>query len=206
MKHKFTEEELNMLDSKMLVSLFLSLQDQIDLLEQSISLLTEQLRIANQRHFGRKTEKLSEIEGQLSFFDEAEVAYNPAEEEPSLETVITTKRKKKKGKIEIDFSGFPQEPFTHPVLDEEADRFFGKGCWRRMKSDQYKKLRYTPASWTVEVHDVEVVVGTDGLHQDEFLRGKHPKGLLEHSLITPSLASALINGKFGNALPFYRSK
>ena len=88
MKHKFTEEELNMLDSKMLVSLFLSLQDQIDLLEQSISLLTEQLRIANQRHFGRKTEKLSEIEGQLSFFDEAEVAYNPAEEEPSLETVI----------------------------------------------------------------------------------------------------------------------
>ena len=204
MKHKFTEEELNMLDSKMLVSLFLSLQDQIDLLEQSISLLTEQLRIANQRHFGRKTEKLSEIEGQLSFFDEAEVAYNPAEEEPSLETVITTKRKKKKGKIEIDFSGFPQEPFTHPVLDEEADRFFGKGCWRRMKSDQYKKLRYTPASWTVEVHDVEVVVGTDGLHQDEFLRGKHPKGLLEHSLITPSLASALINGKFGNALPFYR--
>lgn len=41
MKHKFTEEELNMLDSKMLVSLFLSLQDQIDLLEQSISLLTE---------------------------------------------------------------------------------------------------------------------------------------------------------------------
>ena len=204
MKHKFTEEELNKLDSKVLVSLFLSLQEQIDLLEQSINMLTEQLKIANQRHFGRKTEKLSEIEGQLSFFDEAEAAYNPEEEEPTIETVIITKRKKKKGKIDIDFSNFPQESFAHPVSDEEADRFFGEGCWRRMKSDRYKKLRYTPASWTVEVHDVDVVVGTDGLHQDEFLRGKHPKGVLGHSPLTPSLASALMNGKFGNAIPFYR--
>ena len=35
---------------------------------RQIELLTEQIRLMNQRHFGRHTEAASEIEGQLSFF------------------------------------------------------------------------------------------------------------------------------------------
>ena len=44
-----------------------------------------------------------------------------------------------------------------------------------MPDETYKRLRHEPESWTVEIHTVEVYVGTDGDHQDEFLRGNRPK-------------------------------
>ena len=56
-----------------------------------------------------------------------------------------------------------------------------------MKPDEYARLRFNPASWTVERHKVDVAVGTRGDHQDEFLRGDRPKDLLRASLVTPSL-------------------
>ena len=70
---------------------------------------------------------------------------------------------------------------------------YGNGYWRQMPSETYKKLRYGPASWTVEVHTVEVYVGTDGDHQDEFSRGERPKDLLRNSIVTPSLLAAILN-------------
>ena len=53
-----------------------------------------------------------------------------------------------------------------------------------MPDETYKRLRHEPESWTVEVHTVEVYVGTDGEHQDEFLRGSRPKDLLRNSIVT----------------------
>ncbi len=61
-----------------------------------------------------------------------------------------------------------------------------------------------PASWKVEVHTVKVYVGTGGDHQDEFIRGDRPKALLRNSIATPSLVSAVFNGKFVNSLPYER--
>ena len=68
-----------------------------------------------------------------------------------------------------------------------------------MPDETYKRLRHEPESWTVEVHTVEVYVGTDGEHQDEFLRGKRPKDLLRNSIVTPSLLSSIINVKYVNS-------
>lgn len=62
-----------------------------------------------------------------------------------------------------------------------------------MKDETYKRLRHEPESWTVEVHTVEVYVGTGGDHQDEFLRGKRPKDLLRGSIVTPSLLASILN-------------
>lgn len=73
-----------------------------------------------------------------------------------------------------------------------------------MKSDEFTKLRYTPASWTVERHSVDVVVGRTGDHQDEFLRGKRPVEMIPKSIATPSLEAAIINGKYVNANPLDR--
>lgn len=205
MYHKLTEDELNKLDNDMLKVLFLNLQEQYVQLQESMNRIEEQLRIANNHRFGRHTETRSEIEGQLSIFDEAESSYDSSIEEPEPEEIIPKKkRRSSKGKQEADLKDLPVENIPHPVSDEDADAYFGKGCWRRFSTETYKKLRYTPASWTVELHQVDVIVGNDGLHQDEFLRGKHPKGLLVKSLLTPSLAAAIFNGKFGNAFPFYR--
>lgn len=64
--------------------------------------------------------------------------------------------------------------------------------------ETYKRLRHEPESWTVEIHTVEVYVGTDGDHQDEFLRGNRPKDLLRNSIVTPSLLASILNVKYVN--------
>ena len=112
--------------------------------------------------------------------------------------------KKQKGKREADLKDFPQEPHDHDISHEELDSLFGKGCWRELPAEEYRRLRYEPASWTVETHKVHVYVGTDGEHQDKFLRGDRPKDLLRNSILTPSLGAAIMNAKYVNSLPLYR--
>ena len=57
---------------------------------------------------------------------------------------------------------------------------------------------------TVEIHTVEVYVGTDGDHQDEFLRGNRPKDLLRNSIVTPSLLASILNVKYVNSSALHR--
>lgn len=211
MAQKYSQEELNSLSKKAMASIILSMQDQLEQMNNNMESLIEQLRVANQNRFGRHTEKLSEIVGQLSLFNEAEFYADQSngdsdeiDEEEEIFVRKPQKKKKQKGKREEDLSGFPQEPVSHPLTDEEADAHFGAGCWKRMKPDEYSKVRYVPASFIVERHTVDVIVGTSGMHQDEFLRGKRPKDLIKKSFVTPSLESAIINAKYVNANPLYR--
>ena len=204
-KRTYTADQLNSLSSKEKDQLILSLQEQVQMLNENFEHLLEQLRIANQYRFGRHTEKLSEIDGQLSIFDEVENTADPDVKEPEVEEVVKAyKRKRPKGKREEDLAGFPVESIRHTVPEEKLNEYFGVGNWRQIKSDVYKRLRYEPASWTVEEHTVDVYVGTSGDHQDEFLRGKRPKDLLRNSIVTPSLGAAILNGKYVNAMPLNR--
>ena len=52
-----------------------------------------------------------------------------------------------------------------------------------MPDETFKRLRHELESWTVEIHTAEVYVGTDGEHQDEFMRRKGPKELLRNSIV-----------------------
>ena len=76
MNGKHTLEELNQLSREELVTVILTMQGQLDALNENIERLIEQVRIANQHRFGRKTETMQSIEGQLSFFNEAEAFYD----------------------------------------------------------------------------------------------------------------------------------
>ena len=68
MEIKYTEEELNSIDKSLLIKMFLNLQK-----------MMEQLVLANNNRFGRKTEKMSdtnqicfmEVDGKIVFFNEA---------------------------------------------------------------------------------------------------------------------------------------
>ena len=205
MAKTYTADELNKLDGQELTDIVLSLQEQVDSLSASYERLIEQIRIAEQVRFGRRSEKLDVIDGQFSLFDEAEAFSDPEAPEPEAEEVVQAyKRKKRKGKREEDLRSFPEEPINHPVSKEELDAFFGEGNWRAIKPDVYKRLRYLPATWKVEVHTVEVYVGTGGDHEDEFLRGQKPKYVIPNSIETPSLGGAILNGKYVNALPLNR--
>lgn len=105
---RYTENDLMKMDQKELCVIVLSLQDQIHTLNENFENLVEQLRIANQQRFGRRSEKLDVIDGQLSLFDEAEAISDPDIPEPEVEEVVKAyKRKRPKGKREEDLEGFP---------------------------------------------------------------------------------------------------
>lgn len=207
MAGKHTQGELNNLSREELITIILGMQGQLDALNENIEKLIEQVRLANQHRFGRHTETMESIDGQLSFFDEADALFNPLVQEPDVEDVLPRKAKKKKakGQREEDLKDFPEDIIpTHTVSREELNAFYGEGNWRQMPSETYKRLRHEPESWTVEVHTVDVFVGTDGEHQDEFMRGDRPKDLFRGSIATPSLVASILNVKYVNSAPLHR--
>lgn len=203
---KHTLNELGSMSREELITIILSMQGQLDALNENIEKLIEQIRLANSYRFGRHTETLKSIDGQLSFFDEAETLFDVSTQEPSVEEAVPlTRKKKSKGQRELNLKEFPEEMIpVHSVSAEQLNAFYGEGNWRRMPDEVYKRLRHEPESWTVEVHTVEVYVGTDGDHQDEFLRGKRPKDLLRNSIVTPSLLASILNVKYVNSSALHR--
>lgn len=206
---KFTPEELNTMGHDAKDDLIFQMQERLDKMERDYETLMEQIRLANQQKYGRSTEKLDEIAGQLSFFNEAEAYCDESVAEPTIEeTVINAlkpvRKAKKKGQREEDLKEFPQEEFLHDISEEELDTAFGKGNWKSMPDEISWQLRFEPAKWIAEKHIVKVYVGTDGNHQDEFLRGDHPATLFRGSIATASLEAAIINAKYVNSNPFDR--
>ena len=207
MAKKYTLDELHNMSSEAKDLLIISMQDQLEMLNDNIEKLIEQVRIANQYRFGRHSETIDAINGQLSFFDEAEAFSDENIPEPDINNVIpaTTKKKREKGKRDADLDSFEQEPHEYDVAKEELDAFYGEGNWKPwFQDDVYKRLRFVPSKWVTEVHTVKVYVGIDGDHQDEFVRGDRPKDVIKESILTPSLAAAILNGKYVNSLPFNR--
>ena len=157
MGSKHTLGELNNLSREALITIILGMQGQLDTLNENIEKLIEQVRLANQQRFGRHTETMASIEGQLSFFDEADALYNPLVQEPDPDEILPKKAKKKKskGQREADLKDFPEDVIpTHTVSKEVLDAFYGEGNWKQMPSETYKRLRHEPESWTVEIQRV----------------------------------------------------
>lgn len=68
MEIKYTEEELNSIDKSLLIKMFLNLQNQMETLtvetkalNDKMQKLMEQLVLANNNRFGRKTEKMHSV-------------------------------------------------------------------------------------------------------------------------------------------------
>ena len=209
MCRKFTPDELNTMDHAAKNDAIIKMQDCLDDLEHRYENLMEQIRLANQQRYGRNTEKLDEITGQLSFFNEAEANCDETAAEPTITETVTAAMKpprkpKEKGQREEDLKGFPQEEILHDISNEELDTAFGAHNWKSMPDEIFWQLRFEPARWIAEKHVVKVYVGTDGLHQDEFLRGDHPVTMFRGSIATPSLEAAIINAKYVNSNPLDR--
>lgn len=206
---KFTEDELNSMNHEVKNGVIYQMQDRLDKLEHDYENLIEQVRLANQERFGRHTEKLEEIAGQISFFNEAEACYDDMYPEPTIEQVVADsvkplRKPKKKGQREEDLKDFPQEEILHDVSSNKLTSTFGEGNYKSMPDEICWQLRFEPGQWIAEKHVIKVYVGTDGLHQDEFLRGNHPNTLFRGSIATPSLEAAIINAKYVNSNPLDR--
>lgn len=209
MCQKYTAEELNSMNHEAKNEVIYDMQNRLDKLEHDYENLMEQIRLANRERFGRHSETLDAIAGQLSFFNEAEACYDEQHPEPAIDDVIaetakSSRKPKKKGQREEDLKDFPQEEICHDVSNEKLESTFGKGNYKSMPDEITWRLRFEPARWIAEKHIIKVYVGTDGLHQDEFLRGDHPATLFRGSIATASLEAAIINSKYVNSNPIDR--
>jgi transposase len=216
MAYKFTEEQLNTLDKSFIVELFLQLQEQNDKLSSEIQdlnrkmeLLIEQVALSNKTRFGRSSEKMSdagqirfmEVDGTIVFFNEAEAVADLDAEEPDTLEPKPIRKPKAAGKKDADLSGLSVNVITHYMTEEELTAEFGENGWKRLPDAVSKRYRFIPAKVEVDEHHVGVYASKkDG----RIIKAKHPKALLHGSLVSPTLAASIMNGKYVNAVPLYR--
>ena len=63
MGRNYTKEDLDGYSKEMLITLFLSMQEQVEQVNQNMERLMEQIACARQQRYGRHSEKLSVIKG-----------------------------------------------------------------------------------------------------------------------------------------------
>lgn len=210
---KYTEEQLNNVDKSFLIALLLNQQEQLESLtkelhdtNEKMQKLMEQLILSNQERFGRSSEKMNdtnqicfmEVDGNIVFFNEAEAVCDLTVEEPED---LVTKKPKQKGKKEKDLADIPVKRVDHYMSEEQLTKEFGANGWKQLPDAVSKRYVFIPAKVEVEEHHIGVYASKK---EDRIVKAKHPKGLLHGSLVSPSLAAAIINGKYVNAVPLYR--
>lgn len=207
----YTEEQLNSLDRETLTRLFLSQQEQLENIDHTLQLVLEQMADLKRHRFGRSSEKheaenqisFMEVDGKIVFFNEAEAvaAGENTQEEP--ENVSRRKPQKKQGKREEDLEGLPVVVVEHSMTDDELEDKFGKGGFKQLPDEVYRRYSFTPAKIEVEEHHVKVYAGKE---TEEIVKAPHPRTLLRGSLVSPSLEAAIMNAKYVNAVPLYRQE
>ena len=213
---RYTEEQLNTVDKSLLIQMFLNQQEQLETLtaevrslNEKMQLMMEQMVLANRNRFGRSSEKMEdasqisfmEVDGTIVFFNEAEAVCNLDAPEPEQLEVPAPRPVKKKGKKEQDMSGLPIERIDHYMTEEELTAEFGKNGWKQLPDAISRRYRFVPAKVEVEEHHIGVYSDKKDGHM---VKAKHPRGLLHGSTVSPTLAAAIINGKYVNAIPLYR--
>ena len=145
--------------------------------------------------------RFMEVDGKIVFFNEAEAVCDLEAPEPEDLEVKPVIQVKTKGKKEQDMEGLPVNRIDHYMTTEELTAEFGENGWKQLPDTISKRYRFVPAKVEVDEHHIGVYASKTG---DRIVRAKHPKGLLPGSPVSASLAAAIINGKYVNAVPLYR--
>lgn len=216
MAMKFTEEQLNTIDKSLLITIFLGLQDQVEALtkevsslDQKMQLMLEQLVLSKQERFGRSSEKMNdhtqicfmEVDGEIVFFNEAEAVCDLDASEPEDLEVPKTRGKKQEGKKDKDLSSLTHNQILHYLSEEELIAEFGVNGWKQLPDAIARRYKFIPAKVEVDEHHIGVYANKADGHM---VKAPHPKALLHGSPVSASLAAAIINGKYINAVPLYR--
>lgn len=213
---KYTEEQLNTVDKSFLIHLLLHQQEQLETLtkelhasNEKIRLWMEQVILGKQNRFGRSSEKMEnsnqicflEIDGDIVFFNEAEAVCNLNAVEPEELELKSPKQPKRREKKEADLSGLPVRRIDHYLSEAELEEEFGFKGWKQLPDAISRKYHFVPANVEVEEHHIGIYASKTDKHM---VKADHSKALLYGSLVLPSLAAAIINEKYVNAVLLYR--
>ena len=203
------------------------MQHQILGLLEQVKFLTEQNQMLRQRLFGRKSEQKIGIvlDEQLSLmdaldvsllFNEIETTVIPELPEPQLEE-ITYKRKKRKGKRELDFGGLPTQQIIHELPESERICPNCEGSLHACGHDVLRReLTVIPAQYLVTEH-VQTVYSCRCCEKDTepatsdipvpMVKADVPAPVISGSgIASPSLVAYIANQKYTLSLPLYRQE
>ena len=222
MATKYTEEQLNNVDKSFLVQMFLNQQEEMAKATNQVELLTnevqslnkkmqtlmEQLVLSKKARFGQSSEKMEdaaqisfmEVNGTIFFFNEAEAVCDLSADEPE-DLEPKPRGKKTSGKKDADMSGLPVNRINHYMTENELIAEFGENGWKQLPDAISKRYKFIPAKVIVTEHHVGVYASRKDGHM---VKAEHPRGLLKGSPVSPSIAAAIMNGKYVNAVPLYR--
>ena len=215
MAMKYTEEQLNNLDKSILVQLFLAMQEEtekqtrkLEEMDEKLQRIMEQLVLSKQERFGKSSEKMNdygqmyfvEIDGKIAFFNEAEAV---CDLEVPDDTDVVPRKKKTVGKKEMNMSGLPINRIEHYLSNDELEAEFGKNGWKQLPDEISRRYHFVPARIEVDEHHVGVYASKTDEHM---IKAPHPKALLHGSPVSSTLAAAIMNSKYVNAVPLYRTE
>ena len=188
-------------------------EDEIAALQRQVEWLTQQLRLMRGQRFDASSERTQAIIDsmeQISLFNETESLENKGGPGPELEQV-TYKRRKQKGKREMDFSGLPVEQIVHELPEDER---ICSECGKPLHACGHQVLRrelaYVPAQYKVVEH-VQTMYSCRHCEQTSdhvpVRKSQVPAPLIPGSgVASPSLLAHIMNSKYTLALPLYRQE
>ena len=223
MAMKYTEEQLNTIDKSLVIHMLLAEQERTEELtnqvkelnakltemDEKMQKLIEQVILSNRSRFGRSSEKIDdpcqlrfmEVDGNIIFFNETEAQANIEAPEPE-EIEVSKRGKKETGKREKDLKSIPTVRVDHYMSEKELTKEFGENGWKQLPDFISRRYKFIPAEIKVEEHHIGVYASKK--NDGKMVRAGHPQNLLPGSLVSPSLAAAIMNAKYVNATPLAR--
>ena len=183
-----------------------SLELQKSEMAAKIKWFEEQFRLSQQRRFGSSSEQSSP--DQLNLFNEVEAESSPLHVEPTMETVIY-QRKKKRGHREVMLENLPTETVEYRLTEGERVCSCCTGVLHEMSTEVRQELKIIPAEVKVVKH-VRYVYACRHCEREEIntpiVTALAPNSVFPKSLASASIMAYIINQKYVDSMPLYRQE
>lgn len=170
--------------------------------------LEEQFRLSQQRRFGSSSERTVPVPEQVQLFNEAEAEVQPDLEEPTVET-ITYSRRKKSGHRENLLENLPVETIEYRLPEEEQVCSCCGGSLHEMSTEVRQELKIIPAQVKVVKH-VRYIYSCRRCEREEIttpiVTAPMPSPVFPGSLASPSAMAYIMSQKYVEGMPLYRQE
>ena len=188
-------------------------EKQINKLNNQVENLTQAVLHCNKKMFGASTEK-TPVDGQISFFNEAENLSDSSAEEPTPENIKVSSYKRsprKAGSKEEIIKDLPRETIECVLEGEDSKCPY---CASEMTPIGKKIVRTEVEFIQPSVKVIEYIqyvykcpeCGTADSSPDVIIKAKVPAPVMKRSLASPSSVAEVIYQKYVNGMPLYRQE
>lgn len=200
--HKKSSNEMIFIVNSLVESLQIA-EDKLKQQEAFINALQQELRLAKQRHYGRKSEKDlgGAIQGEL--FDEVITPNNTAEIEEADETITVPAHKRKKSGRKALPTNLPRVQQIYDLSEEE--KACPCGCTlTKIGEDKSEQLDIIPAKVQVIEH-IKLKYACKSC-EETIKTAKATKQPIPQSIASPGLLAHVATAKYKDHLPLYRQE